>query len=156
MSKHNTKVISAFPATGKSWLTEELNTKGLTALDSDSSKFSWVSEGVRNPDFPNNYILHIKENIGKVDYIFVSSHKEVRDAMNNNLIPYIVIYPHASLYEEYIDRFIKRGNTKEFISFISQRWYSFINELKNENCFLKIPLTTGQYISDVLSIIDKH
>lgn len=24
----------------------------------------------RNPDFPNNYIEHIKENIGKVDYIF--------------------------------------------------------------------------------------
>ena len=32
----------------------------------------------RNPEFPDNYIQPIKENIGKVDYIFVSSHKEVR------------------------------------------------------------------------------
>ena len=34
----------------------------------------------RNPNFPNNYIEHIKENIGKVDYIFVSSHLVVRQA----------------------------------------------------------------------------
>ena len=86
----DTKIISAFPACGKTYAYEKLNKKGYTILDSDSSQFSWCYEydpnsdkieKHRNPEFPNNYIKHIKENIGKVDYIFVSSHKEVRDAM---------------------------------------------------------------------------
>lgn len=56
-------------------------------LDSDSSNFSWVKDEngnntkERNPEFPKNYIEHIKSNIGKVDVIFVSSHKVVREAL---------------------------------------------------------------------------
>jgi hypothetical protein len=144
-----TTVISAFPAVGKSWLFNELSNKGISVLDSDSSKFSWLSEGVRNPDFPKNYISHIKENIGKVDYIFVSSHKEVRSEMNFNLISYILVYPHESLIKEYIERFTKRGNDEKFIEFICKNWFQFINDLKNEDCRQKIQLLQGQFLSDV-------
>lgn len=149
MNTHFTKVISAFPATGKSWLTKELNDKGLKVLDSDSSKFSWISVGKRNPDFPNNYIKHIKDNIGKVDYIFVSSHKEVRNAMNDNLISYLLAFPHESLIKEYVERFVSRGNDEKFIEFICQNWFAFINDLKDENCKQKIQMLQGQYLSDI-------
>ena len=69
-----TRIIAAFPGTGKSYYHKE---NPETTLDSDSSRFSWVkdSEGnntkERNPDFPENYISHIKENIGKYEFIFV-------------------------------------------------------------------------------------
>ena len=58
-----TQIISAFPGTGKSYyhVLHRMRT-----LDSDSSNFSWVtydSERVRHPDFPGNYIDHIKESI---------------------------------------------------------------------------------------------
>lgn len=146
-----TKVISAFPAVGKSWLFNELSNKGISVLDSDSSSFSWLSKGVRNTDFPKNYISHIKDNIGKVDYIFVSSHKEVRDEMNSNSIPYILVYPHESLIKEYIERFIKRGNDVKFIEFISKNWFQFIEDLKSEDCLRKIQLLQGQFLSDVVA-----
>ena len=58
----------------------------LKVLDSDSSTFD-------KKDFPENYIKHIKENIGKVDIIFVSSHQVVRNAMKENNIPYSIYYP---------------------------------------------------------------
>lgn len=46
-----TKVISGFPGVGKSF--NHYNTDdNLIVLDSDSSLFSWESEGVRHPDFP--------------------------------------------------------------------------------------------------------
>ena len=64
-----TKVISAFPGTGKSYFHQNSN---LDILDSDSSKYSWISEGVRNPDFPDNYMAHIKGKIGSADIILVS------------------------------------------------------------------------------------
>lgn len=149
MSILNTKVISAFPATGKSWLTNHLNEKGLKVLDSDSSNFSWLSKGVRNPDFPNNYIKHIKENIGKVDYIFVSSHKEVRSELNYQNVTYTLIYPHESLIQEYIKRFTERGNDIKFIEFIANNWFSFIADMKQEDCLSKVQMLQGQYLSDI-------
>jgi hypothetical protein len=45
----------------------------------------------RNPDFPNNYIKHIQDNIDKVDYIFVSSHEVVRKALNEVGIDFNVL-----------------------------------------------------------------
>ena len=61
----NTKIFSVFPACGKTYLYEHQDEYGLKILDSDSSQFSWTltRDGmIRNPDFPKNYIEHIKEN----------------------------------------------------------------------------------------------
>lgn len=115
----NTKVISAFPASGKSYLFNEHKDSNLVVLDSDSSLFSWIEKGIRHPDFPNNYINHIKGNIGKADIIFVSSHDVVRSALNKHQIDYTLIYPQESLKDEYLKRYKDRGNDEGFISMIN-------------------------------------
>jgi hypothetical protein len=76
----NTKVISAFPGCGKTHLFKTHKNKII--LDSDSSTFD-------KKYFPQNYIKHIKENIGKVDIILVSSHSDVRSALVNENIDFI-------------------------------------------------------------------
>lgn len=146
-----TKVISGFPAVGKSYLYN--NNKGLKVLDSDSRKFSWESEGVRHPDFPNNYIRHIKRNLGVVDVIFVSSHKVVREALENNGIDYTIVYPNISLKGEYISRYINRGNDDNFIEFLNDNWEEFITDIENERFPVKVELQEGQYMKDVLEHI---
>lgn len=146
-----TKVISGFPAVGKSYLYN--NNKGLKVLDSDSRKFSWESEGVRHPDFPNNYIRHIKRNLGVVDVIFVSSHKVVREALELNGIDYTVVYPNISLKGEYISRYINRGNDDNFIEFLNNNWEEFIKDIENERFPVKVELQEGQYMKDVLEHI---
>ena len=152
----NTKIISGFPAVGKSFIFKNSNK---LVLDSDSSEFSWLKDSdgnntkVRNSEFPKNYIKHIKNNIGKVDIIMVSSHDVVREALKDNKIPYTIVYPNISLKDEYIERFIKRGNKTGFIDFISAYWDSFINEISNETYPTKIILEKGQYLSDVIEKI---
>ena len=129
----NTKIYSIFPACGKTWLYERQEDYGLKILDSDSSNFSWVIEEVedpdyvligdgtieplihknkiRNPDFPNNYIKHIKENIGKYDYIFVSSHTSVREALDKEGIDFTIVYPMQMCKAEWVGRcFIREQN----------------------------------------------
>ena len=120
----DTKVYSIFPACGKTWLYEHQEDYDLKILDSDSSYFSWtytnIDENdntirgvrkVRNPDFPNNYIKHIKENIGKYDCIFVSSHASVREALDKEDIDFIIVYPEWSCKAEWIGRcFIREKN----------------------------------------------
>lgn len=139
-----TKIISAFPACGKTYAFKKLNEKGYKILDSDSSQFSWCYdydptnsdkiEKYRNPEFPKNYIKHIKENIGKADYIFVSSHKEVRDALIENGISFTLVYPDRSMKAEWIGRFFLRGSGEKFCQLIANNWDSWIDEMEEIEC----------------------
>lgn len=143
-----TKIISGFPGIGKSYLFN--SQPNLKVLDSDSSKFSWESKGVRNKAFPNNYIQHIKSNMGVADIILVSSHTVVRQALKDEEIEYTVIYPSISLKEEYLDRYKKRGNNDQFIKMIDTNWEVFINEIEDDEFPNKIELKKGKFLKDIL------
>lgn len=154
------KVISAFPACGKStyyrewsryslenvWrknggtgLRDDGSIIGEKIIDSDSSNFSWIKDDngnntkERNPDFPQNYINHIKKKMETEDVIFVSSHDVVRKALKDNDIEYHIFYPDKSMKEEWIRRFKERGNDDGFIKFISSNWNSFINDIERDD-----------------------
>lgn len=145
----DTKIIAGFPGVGKTVFSRKNH---LFILDSDSSKFSWLSEGVRNPDFPNNYMQHIKENIGKAHYILVSSHDVVRKALEDNGIEYTLVYPSVELKEGYLQRYRKRGNDETFIKFIGNSWKNFISDIEQETFPKLVKLENGQFLSDVLEI----
>jgi len=125
-----TKIISAFPGTGKSVYHSKHKA---TTLDSDSSEFSWLIDAngnkLRNPEFPKNYIKHIKENIGKYEIIFVSSHKEVRDALLDECIFFYLVYPDERRKEEFIERYKARGNDESFIRLVSDNWDNWMKEV---------------------------
>lgn len=149
-----TKIISAFPGTGKSHY--HIENKD-TTLDSDSSEFSWIikdGEKIRNHNFPDNYINHIKENIGKYEFIFVSSHKEVRDALINNKLYFYLVYPSLNDKDIYITRYKNRGSSESFINLISDKWNEWLYELSTEiDNVYRIQLTTNEYISDKIDEI---
>lgn len=131
-----TLVISAFPGLGKTHLFNKFKEVKITALDSDSSLFSWkenTEPRERHPDFPNNYINHIKDNIGKVDIILVSSHKQVREALSAAGIYTYLVYPSKILFGEYIERYINRDSDKAFIKMMKTNFASFVDEIDNEN-----------------------
>ena len=141
---YNTKdtlVISAFPGCGKSHFFRTNSDK--IVLDSDSSKFD-------KSDFPRNYIEHIKSNIGKVDFIMVSSHKEVREALVNNKIDFTLVYPDILIKDEYIQRYKDRNSSESFIKLLNDNWENWIEELENQIGCKKIKLQEGQYLSDVI------
>ena len=151
-----TKIFSVFPACGKTWLCEHQKQYDLKILDSDSSRFSWIVEETedphyavidngemkpvvnktktRNPDFPANYIKHIKENMGQYDYIFVSSHASVR--------------------EEWIGRcFIrdKRGESGCNPDVLYDNWYQWLRKCEVTGCnHEEIVLCSGQHLSDYI------
>lgn len=135
-------LCSAFPGTGKSYFCENTNK---IALDSDSSKFN-------KTHFPENYIEHIKNNIGNADYIFISSHLDVRNALVENDLRFVLIYPDKSLKNEYIERYKKRGSPDSFIKLLDNNWGEWISQLENQKSCDRITLRKGEYISDVLTL----
>ena len=145
-NKHNsaeTLVVSAFPGCGKSHLFRNKGEKKI--LDSDSSKFN-------KSEFPQNYIEHIKSNIGRVDIILVSSHKEVRDALVNEGISFTLVYPIKDIKDQYIQRYIDRGNDGKFVDLLKQNWDNWTDELENQRGCKKIELESGQYLSNVIEL----
>jgi len=148
-----TLVVSGFPGVGKTVFFEQAKKSKFRVLDSDSSQFSWISEGVRNPDFLNCYIRHIENNLYKADVILVSSHDIVRQALAKNNIEYILVYPDRSLKWEYIERYASRGNNEGFLKLLEEKWDDFIDQIEQETYPTKIKLGEGQYLSDVLDAI---
>ena len=136
-----TAIISAFPGTGKTYLKE--NNKRLTIWDSDSSHFS------KSPEFPQNYIDYIKLGIKlEVDLILVSTHEVVRKALFDNNLEFITIVPEMDQKDDYIERYKRRGSSKEFIDLISANWDLWLGGIywKN-NTYI---LFKGEYLSDAI------
>lgn len=186
-----TKILSVFPACGKTWIYEHQKELGISVLDSDSSEFSWMYRKrtpeeieelkeyweqnfknfmtwekyanmikddeirVRNPEFPDNYIEYIKDQLefDKYDYIFASSHESVRKALNEEGIDFIIVFPKRKLKNEWINRCYLRENNGFPLSVLVDNWDKWIDQMYLEirsGHRYKI-LKSNQYLSDVLS-----
>ena len=161
-------VISAFPGTGKSWMTNVGTVPGITdpaISDSDSSSFSWIVDEdgnkVRNPEFPDNYIKHIKSIRDTTDIIFVSSHEIVRDALIENGIDFYIIIPHKNRKEEFIELYKQRGNTTEFVETLSKKWDEWLDEIEkfaaiNASKVKLVTLDQNKFIGNSLAYIQHY
>lgn len=143
--KNKTIIISAFPATGKTYFYQTVNLK---VSDSDSSQFSWLPNKQRNPKFPQNYIDHIKKLIGNVDIILVSSHKTVRDALVKEGLKFTLVYPDRKLRVQYLIRCAVRGSDEGFITMLDKMWDSFIDEMEAQEKCDHIVLKNGEYLTE--------
>lgn len=138
-----TKIICGFPGIGKTHFFE--NNTEYSVIDSDSSKFS------KEKDFPENYINHIKSNIGKVDIILVSTHAVVRNALVKHDIKFTLIYPQSEELFYYKLRFRNRGDTEEFVDFIAENWFGFIWDLQDQKGCKHIVLQQDQFLDEVIN-----
>lgn len=145
-----TKIISAFPCTGKTYCFQTEQT--LRFSDSDSSEFSWTSPGVRNPDFPGNYINHIRELMGKnnLDVIFVSSHEAVRTGLVHAGLDFLLVYPERDRKEEYLRRARSRGSEEAFVVVLEKFWDQWIGQLNRQLGCQKVLLGPGECLSDII------
>lgn len=131
-------IISAFPGCGKSYLYSKL--AGVFKIaDSDSSNFSWVMDEngkptkERNPNFPGNYLDHIKDLMSmNYDIIFISTHEEIRNILKDNDIPYTLVYPKLDAKETFLNYYKNRGSSEGFINLMSNNWNKFIESCSSD------------------------
>lgn len=150
-----TKVISAFPGTGKSYFASTSGQKtGVADLDSGEYTLGYDGDGkVRNSDFPSNYLRAIKEHIGKVDVLFVGCQPEVIAALRKEGISFTLIYPERGLKAQYMNRFRERNNQQPFMDLLSRNWDLFLDFLEGQHDCERIVLGSEQYIGDVVTAV---
>lgn len=147
-----TKVISAFPGTGKTYFASNVR-RDTKVVDLDTGDYTqgYTDDGkVRNPNFPYNYLLAVKERVGKSDVLFVGCQPEVIASLRKEGIPFTLVYPERGLKTEYVDRFRQRHSPKSFIDILSGNWDLFLEFLEKQNDCECIVLSSRQYISDVI------
>lgn len=152
MEEKFTEIISAFPGCGKTECYKKYQDPihEFIVLDSDSSTFD-------KTEFPENYIKHIKENVGKVDVIFISSHQAVRDALKKDKelmemddkfkCRFIIAYPSKEQKENYLERYKLRGSSDKFIKLLSDNWDNWIDSMQHETLGAKY-LMMDSYLTD--------
>lgn len=138
------KVIAGFPATGKSYFKGYVEGSCYAPQgyceDSDSSHFP-------KDNFPDNYIKHIKGLISKgTDIIFVSTHKEVREALVKEGIDFYLVYPKRELKQEYLNRYRERGSSEAFIKLMDDNWDVFLSQLENQKNCTHVVLDSNEFM----------
>ena len=129
-----TKIISGFPGVGKSHLGKRSDNE-IVVLDLESSDFKGENRW-------EDYKSEIKNQIGKVDVLFVSSHKETRKILSELGLNFCLVYPDRSLKDEYLRRYRDRGSSEEFIEMMDKNFDLFIDSIENEEVrCAKIKLT---------------
>lgn len=134
-----TKVVSGFPAIGKSFIAKKFPTM---VRDLESSDYHWnkeLEEGnvkVVKDDWPNNYISDIKalDKSGMYKNIMVSSHELIRRKMAEAGIKYTNVFPEntPAMKKLILERCRIRHNTDEFIENLDKNWDSYIDSLLND------------------------
>jgi hypothetical protein len=145
------RLIAAFPATGKTYYAKQ---HGQDVFDSDSSQFSWVvnnGEKVRHPDWPQNYLRHIKAELRAGNTVLVSTHAEVRGLLEDEELPFTLVYPREPHRVEYIVRMAQRGSPLALIELIDKNWCVWIEEMHEQACAIRYELGAGDYLSDVIA-----
>ena len=147
------RVISAFPATGKSWLAEHHS----NVVDSDSSEYSWdyptrpgVERDQHHPDWPGNYVAHIRHALSGDEVVLVSTHAEVRAALVDAGIPFTLVYPVGHLLDEYLERMATRFSPVALMQAVAEHWDAWLSELAEQECAQRVVLGSGKYLSDVV------
>ena len=112
-----------------------------------------------HPAWPVNYISAIRafafetdglKNYKDLLYVLISGHREVLNQLDELGINYAVSYPALDAKEEYISRYVGRGNTPDFIKKLDANFEKFIADLQSHKKF-EIPLGEGEYLFDKLN-----
>lgn len=101
-------------------------------------------------------IKKIKNQVGKVDVLFVSSHKETRKILSELGLNFYLVYPDRSLKDEYLRRYRERGSTEEFVDMMDKNFDLFIDSIENEEVrCAKIKLTgEDEYLDSFLNFMN--
>lgn len=103
-----------------------------------------------NPDFPDNFIQYIKDNIGKVDVIFVDSDIRIRQWLNEAKIKFVTIYPWSSCLQEWIGRMYLCDHSDTIIRYRINGWHNEVLRNKEPLGDYLIRLSHGKYIDEKL------
>lgn len=136
----HTVLYAAWCGTGKTYVCEKTDIKAC-----EIEYWKYKDKGMQK-----EYLQDIKNQIGKVDCIFISTDHEGLSLLNAKGYDITLVFPENELRSEYLDRYIKRDSPYDFIGTFMKYWHVWLDELKEQDYCKRIVLKSGEYLSDVI------
>ena len=154
-------VIAGFAGVGKTTLAKKYK----NVIDIESSPYKWdysridisnlenlkgLKDRKKNDKFPQNYIDTIKKAKTKYDIVLVWIHpEEILPYYDINNIDYYLCFPTKDALKEYENRFISRGNNREYIDKVLSNYDERYDQFKS-NPHKHIELSLGETLETAL------
>ena len=147
-------IIWAFPGIGKS------NIHLSSVIDCDAAYFKFnipqdtilhnnelMHDCSLNSDYPGNYIKYVKNCDLVYDYILINCEPELISSFSDVRI----IYPAVSLKDEYMHRYIDRGDNNSFISHMNDSFEEMVRyfDLLPHKYNVKV-MKENKFLNDIL------
>ena len=126
-------LISGFPGVGKTRASQIFK----TMIDLDSMQYIYDAIQLSK----EGYIVLMSQELEIVELISLSGEE------------YMIVCPDISLKNEYMIRYLKRGNVNNWIDAVMKNWETHLNKLKEYPKENVVILQSGQYLSDVMMSI---
>ncbi len=167
------QVLAAMPGVGKSTLMKIAQENGFKVVDSDSQRFSFLTneqgqyidrEGkivttkqarIANPNFVSDYVAHIREMTTQNDLVFVSAHEAIRDALAQGGIQFDLVRYEEEVKDEVVARIRNRKSAQpnEIIAnVLSANWDKWMETIDKPGPRHIFVLGSGQYLNDILGL----
>ena len=152
-------IIADFSNIGKTYL----GNKYQNVIDLDAATYAYTDieleslnieeqKGLKrspNKDFPNNYKKLLKKQKKQYDITLVWDRMDIVNEYLKNNINFIICYPEEICLEEYKNRFLKKGNSKDYIKMKINEYYEkvkYFNTLPIKKIILKEKETLEDYL----------
>jgi len=157
-------IIAAYAGTGKTTLAALypekvidlvcMPYKYLFGQDNECNEASKANpDNIIQDDWPSNYVHAIKRALDDDDkIILIPTDLLILSLLKSEKLPYTIVYPQRDAKKIYRERFLKRGNTKEFIDIFIGRWDRFLDCLEKDTYGFHIVLQPNQFLGDVVEV----
>lgn len=152
-------IIASFAGTGKTYLGKKYK----NVIDLEPAPYKWIFETeenkieekdkgkakMLNPQWPMNYVNKIIESLNDYDIVLIGLNRESREMLEKMGYKYYLCFPNKNKKDEYLRRFVERGNCSEFLE---KQAYYFDKELPllYEENMEKMILDGSEFIEDYL------
>lgn len=135
-------IYAVFCGAGKTYVCEKTS---INAVEVEYWKY-------KDNGLQKEYVEEINRHLGVVDYIFISTEPDGIRLLHKEGFDITIVYPENDLRCEYLDRYISRDSSVDFIGAFMKYWNIWINELKEQTYCKHIVLKSGEYLQDVMQM----
>ncbi|MDR1421505.1 MAG: hypothetical protein LBI64_01410 [Coriobacteriales bacterium] len=126
------------------WLEDHL------ADEADKTIIPWSIENGGNPEWPWNYLSAIKSELERRgDIVLLLTYRDdIASLLSQNNINFTLVIPAMDDKNTYHNRYLKRGNTWEFVEYLDDIWSQTIDVMEKDG-HEKIYLAQGEFLQQV-------
>ncbi len=159
-------IIAAYAGTGKSTFAAQVE----DAVDLAVMPYRWIlpertdgeTEGEKaapwllgDPNYPDNYIEAVLRAERQYRYVIIPTQTWVIERLHKRYGRKVVVCcPTDDCKEEYRQRFLRWGNSENFLDIFIGSWADILSRIRESEGVVQIPLGPGEYLTDLKSRLD--